>query len=234
MASWQFLTPDAITTVARKCYRFVLPDDEGFLDAFKTAVLSLLNPINWQEYGTMTPDEAAQFSLEYARDGIAESDWCMIGCIIPYVSSALPGHALACDGANYNRVDYPLLYAAIDPAFILDADTFFVPNIMGKFPLGATAAAPYTIGSMGGEVDHMLTVGEIPSHTHSDLGHSHTESTAAPNVTTPGELPVPVPTAVPSFGITGTGFANIQNTGGGGAHNNMPPFVAIKYAIIFE
>lgn len=233
MSNWQFLTPDAISTVARKCYRFVLPDDDGFLNAFKTAVLALLNADNWQVYGTMSADEAADFSLPYARDGIAESDWCMIACIIPYVSASAPNHTIPCDGAHYSRVDYPLLYAAIDPVFILDADTFFTPNLIGKFPLGATIIGAYTIGSTGGEVDHTLTVSELPSHSHTDTGHAHGEGTSIPTVIN-GGLEAPAPSATPSVGTTGIASANLTSTGGDMPHNNMPPFTAIKYAIIFE
>jgi microcystin-dependent protein len=37
---------------------------------------------------------------------------------------------------------------------------------------------------------------------------------------------------VPIGALTGSGFANIQNTGGDGAHNNLQPYLAVKFCIV--
>jgi microcystin-dependent protein len=70
----------------------------------------------------------------------------------------------------------------------------------------------------------------MPSHTHLDLGHTHLTGNSLPGLAlAPGEEPVLVPNPIP--GVTGTGNAAIQNTGGGGAHNNVQPTIAL-YAYI--
>lgn len=229
-----WLTPDVLTNADTICRRFVLPADLSIVAAFSGAVLELTKLSSWQAFGTMTEQEVVDLLQPIVLDGIYSGDWCMLGALIPYVSVNPPAFSLICDGAIYNRVDYPQLYAAIDPAFIIDADTFAVPDLVGKFPLGATLGGvnPFPIGSTGGEVDHTLTIAEMPAHDHTDAGHVHGESTATPTAILIG-AGAPAPSALPGAGFTASASASIQPTGGDGSHNNMPPFTAIKYAIIY-
>ena len=75
-------------------------------------------------------------------------------------------------------------------------------------------SATDTIGSTGGESTHILTVGEIPSHTHS-ITYTTTDGHyggSSNEVRHNGEY-----TAY-------TGYA-----GGGAAHNNMPPYTQVAF-----
>ena len=230
-----WLTPDLPGTTATVCRRFRLPAKLDFISAFSGAVLDLASAFNWEQYGDLTPEVTAEIFQRIVLDGIYEDDFCMIGVIVPYACTTPPTHTLPCDGAIYLRTDYPLLYDAIDPVFIVDADHFSTPDLVARFPLGATLSptGAYPVGTTGGEDEHTLTVGEMPSHSHTDTGHVHGEGIAAPNVTTIGPG-APEPTAVPAVGFTASASANLTDTGGGGAHNNMPPFVAVKYAIFYD
>src|SRR5262249_38638425 len=103
-----------------------------------------------------------------------------IGSVIPYFTTDPPPNTLVCDGASYNRVDFPILYALLDSAFIIDADTFFVPDMRGRAFIGVgtgSGLSTYAMGDTGGEESHTLTTTEMPSHSHTDTGHIHTEGT---------------------------------------------------------
>lgn len=79
----------------------------------------------------------------------------------------------------------------------------------GSYPAGAEN---FPAGEMGGEVKHILTVDEIPSHSHPErLEWSNMKA----------------------WGLTGTGQganavvdqgSSTEETGGGKPHNNMPPY----------
>jgi len=161
----------------------------------------------------------------------------LLGTIAPYVTTAPPAGMLECDGASYLRVDYPGLYAALDSAFIVDADNFTVPDIRGRVVLGVGAGAglsTYAMNDAGGEEAHTLTTSELAVHNHgvTDLGHTHTESAALASVGA-AITGVPVPSAVPIPGVTGisgTGIS-IQNAGSGAAHENRQPFTALRFGI---
>lgn len=157
----------------------------------------------------------------------------MIGQIIEFAGASFPPNVLPCDGATYDRVDYPDLYAVLDAVFIVDADTFVVPDLRDRVAVGESAGR--AVGDTGGEETHTLTIAELPSHDHSanDAGHVHAEIIAVDTLVNGGlEAPAPSATAAPSS--TGLGYANISigSTGDDGAHNNMQPFLVLKKGII--
>ena len=72
--STRYVTPDD-TSPAKAGFCVSLPDDEFLLAAFRGALEHLANPDNWQEVGTMTPEQAAQ----HFADAI-EATYPLTGC----------------------------------------------------------------------------------------------------------------------------------------------------------
>ncbi|MCB0227352.1 MAG: hypothetical protein KDI02_26895, partial [Anaerolineae bacterium] len=70
-----------------------------------------------------------------------------------------------------------------------------------------------TVEETGGEKTHTLTESEMPAHTH-----TYTQPNAPTN-----SLTVTLPTAAVVQGVT-AGVAT-GSTGGGAAHNNLPPYI---------
>lgn len=90
-------------------------------------------------------------------------------------------------------------------------------QIEGKFLLGADLN--YTAGSTGGEAAHTLTVNEMPSHRHK-LSSGWQESGTDDRITY----------GAVSGDYYDVGYGNIpfmENVGGDGAHNNMPPYLSV-------
>jgi microcystin-dependent protein len=221
-----YLTPDDIDPV--EVLRIVLVSQNlNLVGALTNAIDMLAQPDAWQQFGTKTPDEIAAYFFDVAWN---ERSMTLAGVILPYASQTCPTFALPCDGAVYNRVDYPNLYGAIDPVFVIDADTFAVPDLRDRVAMGEGSVHP--LGETGGVDTHTLQVSEMPSHGHTDVGHSHAEITATPTAITIG-AGVPAPSALPGIGVTGTGFASLTNAGGDGAHNNLQPYLVVKYCIVF-
>jgi microcystin-dependent protein len=182
--------------------------------------------------GTYLQEKRNWYNPENPLDVITDEEWDtieamvanalkeimtnMIGQIIDVVTAVYPPNVLPCDGATYNRVDYPLLYASLDAVFIVDSDTFVVPDLRDKVTIGESSTR--ATGDTGGEETHTLTVPEMPSHSH---------SYSVPDIPTlvfePGEVPVPTADLFPS---------STGSTGGDEAHNNMQPYLVCKKGII--
>lgn len=224
----KFRTQDAPLT-GRLSLKLEIPNSQWFWREMLDALRDMILDDNWEQVGTVTVADAVQ-----AATTMYWSIDTMIGMVFPYVTANQPDNSLVCDGAEYLRADYPELYAALDSAYIVDADHFVVPDLRGRSPIGAGDGDALTyraVNAIGGEETHVLSGGEMPVHSHLDAGHIHSiHSHITLPVVAPGELPVSCPNPLPES--TSGGNAAIGNAGGDTAHNNMPPWVAIKWAVI--
>ena len=88
------------------------------------------------------------------------------------------------------------------------------PNLSGRFILGYGGSYK-KLKETGGETEHILTTNEMPSHSHSyDIYNS-------------GSFGSPIG----PMNISGEPYstARTSSTGGGQAHNNMPPYFVLAF-----
>ena len=104
-----------------------------------------------------------------------------------YGGLAAPSGWLLCDGAEVNRAVYADLFAAIGQVYGAGdgATTFNLPNLSGKFALGASGTYPR--GQSGGatvktavSTPVTLAIANLPSHQH-DMYHDHGAATTSTN-----------------------------------------------------
>lgn len=89
--------------------------------------------------------------------------------------------------------------------------------IQGKFLLGADNGT-YKAGNTGGEATHTLTTSEMPSHNHA----VYYPNAGAADHSAPGNYP-----DGPSDSTYYAVGSYTSSVGGGKAHNNMPPYLAV-------
>ena len=95
-------------------------------------------------------------------------------------------------------------------------------QLKDRFLLGA--GDTYNAGATGGEASHTLTIGEMPSHNHAlkvvQGGGGYVYNNALPyNILVSQQSQSTTEYSVGNSGIT--------YTGGGTAHNNMPPYLVV-------
>lgn len=151
------------------------------------------------------------------------------GTILSYAFATAPTGFQNCDGAvGASSALLALLDSAGRP-YGGSAGAGFVPNLKGRSPLGtglstATGATTHTLGQSSGEETHVLSSGEMPAHVHEI--RSSTVFDGIP-VESGG-------TQISSQHVRGSGTnpgENTATTGGGSAHNNMHPYVAVNFII---
>jgi len=232
MSRKAWLTPDSIPT-ATLCRRCVIPDDLGIVTAVTGALDLLGDPNNWEEYGAVTPEEIASTMRDMMWRFVNEGTVCMIGAIVAFATANVPDNALECDGGSYAREDYQELYDSLDSVYILDDNTFIVPDLRGRVVVGlgtGSGLSPRSMDESFGVETHTLVTSEIPAHNHTQNPHTHTELIAVGAL---AEAPIiPVPSAIPGAGVTGGTTATNNATGGDGAHENMQPSLVLRYCII--
>lgn len=98
------------------------------------------------------------------------------------------------------------------------------PNLSGRFVLGSGSGAGLTsrtIGQKGGEEKHALTVGEMPSHSHT--------TTFAHNGYPDGSGDRTDNYYIMDSSRGSTRSYSTSSAGSGAAHENMPPFYVLAY-----
>lgn len=157
------------------------------------------------------------------------------GAIQEFAGAAAPSGFLMCDGSLVSRTTYATLFAVIGVVFGAGngSTTFALPNHAGRVAAGKGSGTFATLGATGGAETHTLAIAEMPSH-------DHTIRLAPDGAAVSGNLDFQLG-APATFrfqqngpyggagGVSGAGLTGIK--GGGGAHNNLQPYIVLNFII---
>jgi len=169
-----------------------------------------------------------------------------VGAVFQWFTNTVPTGYLLLDGSNVSRTTYADLFAVWGTTFGAGdgSTTFGLPNCKGRVMVGRDPAQTEfdTIGEVGGAKTHTLTVAEMPTHNHGgttgndspDHTHGYNQEGGLPSTTSVG--------GTPGFLISGTSqnqstgastrhTHSISSQGGGGAHNNLQPYIVSNYIV---
>jgi microcystin-dependent protein len=106
---------------------------------------------------------------------------------------------------------------------------FGLPNLQGRVP--THMGSGMTLGQLGGEQNHTLSISEIPTHTH--VANATTNNTglteiAANNILGPGKV------YAAASNLTSLLPSTLGVVGGSQAHLNMQPFLTLSFCIALQ
>lgn len=219
MRAW--LTPDSLPSQT-KCVSLHVPDSLDFEAVLRGALMLLQEAENWQEYGSLTPVECASAwqalnEYNFLMTECAAGATNMIGAIMLWSNSSTPDWALACEGQTLLVDDYPDLYAVVGNRWggTMYYD-FVLPDMRQRTAIGYDGT--FAFGATGGEVNHTLTVDEMPEHEHGIRIATSTGSGSD---------------GVWRYTTNGTTI-DTESAGAADPHNNMQPYMALRYIIVVE
>ncbi len=193
-------------------------------------------------HNNIQPSIVKLSAVKYTPSSSTGTDLAPATSLQGYWSAAPAGYLLE-DGSAVSRATYANLFAVVGTTYGAGdgSTTFNLPDSRGRL---AVNKSPFdtefdTMGEKYGEKTHILTIAEMPSHTHIQNAHNHIEGFAGVNATG-------------SYGVATVGAGNIttqsgtntlyhalmssevavnQNTGGGGSHNEIQPSIVKTFAI---
>lgn len=175
--------------------------------------------------------------------------WNPIGEITIWATSSAPTGWLICDGSAVSRSTYSGLFAVLGTTYGVGdgSTTFNLPNLKGRVVVGrdATDTDFDVIGETRGSKTHVLTVSEIPVHSHAITINANTlDMVYDPGSYSSGYISGRdanndgvIDGTSNTFGMAlqkttdHTHTATAADTGSGSAHNNIQPSIVLNYII---
>ncbi len=154
------------------------------------------------------------------------------GTIIQSAAVNLPDGWLLCNGADLLKDAYINLYNAIGNTYGGTGNYFKVPDIRGRVAVGEGQGGSLTnrnLGDTGGEETHALTIDEMPSHSHTNNSNSTTQGLVTVTGSNTMNAEVNGGSEPDLYALPNA--LTINSAGGGQAHNNIQPFIVLKYLI---
>ena len=186
------------------------------LKALFNGVQAICDFRNWMMDSSGNPTD--EFKAWLASIGVPT------GCVVWRPTSDIPEGYLICNGAEVSRETYAALFAVYGTAFgdPSSSSVFKLPNLQGLMLVGYGNG--FSLRETGGASEVTLTSADLPSHKHSIASETAKEVQVFQNAVENLDV----------FYVSSRAAANVQagpsydttETGGGGAHDNMPPYMS--------
>lgn len=148
-----------------------------------------------------------------------------IGEIRLWAGPTPPDNWLVCDGTVLDIYGYEALFSLLGTTYGGDGmRNFRLPDLRGRVPVHVGAGR--VAGQTGGAEQVTLTAAQIPPHSHGAYGTSAAATTASPVGATWAVADRPHYASTVQVAAAPTDV-----TGGGQAHPNMPPYLALSFII---
>ena len=127
-------------------------------------------------------DAKSEFDGEFSSlTGIPNSVIMPAGVINIFAGITAPEGYLICDGREVSRTEYADLFVVIGTTYGEGdgSTTFNLPDLQSRIPVGISAEPEFDeLGKTGGAKNHVLTVNEMPAHSHTGFtgaagAHNH-------------------------------------------------------------
>lgn len=109
---------------------------------------------------------------------------------------------------------------------------FALPDLKARTPIHTGGG--HTLGERGGEQSHVLTINELPEHTHVAQATTVNATTAVPTSSVALATSQNYEAYRSATSLVSLNSGTLANIGGSQAHLNMQPFLVINFCIALQ
>jgi microcystin-dependent protein len=161
------------------------------------------------------------------------TDW-FVGEIRIVAGTYAPVGWALCDGRSLSISQYPTLYSLIGTTYGGDGQTtFMLPDLRGRSAVhvGTVGGVPHGLGQSGGAESVLLSIGQMPTHTHAPATAGTASATGPAQALWAPQASYAYSDAAPTAPLPGDA---LLPAGSNQPHDNMPPFVTVSYIIALD
>lgn len=163
--------------------------------------------------------------------------WPFLGEIMLIAGSYPPSGWALCNGQVLPISNYPALFSLLGTTYGGNGQsTFALPDLRDRVPIHKGQGPGLTNrvqGERSGEASHVLTLAELPAHSHGVRVSSAAGSVVSPT----GMFPAGVASGDPQFNTVANipmSGAAIAGVGGSTAHPNLQPYLGLNFCIALQ
>lgn len=159
-----------------------------------------------------------------------------VGEVRLFAGNFSPNGWMDCDGQLLPISEYETLFQLIGTTYGGDGQTTFaLPDLRGRAPVHQGAGPGLfnvVLGESGGAESVTLTQAQLPAHTHALVGSAANATATSPAGAVPGTMPEVATSAYGSDApLTTLSPQGVGSAGGSQPHDNMQPYLAVRYII---
>lgn len=142
-----------------------------------------------------------------------------------------------CDGQILTITQNQSLYSLLGTTYGGDGrTTFALPELRGRTPMhvGTGFESTYTLGQKAGEETHSVSVAEMPAHNHVLQANSSAADVRVPNDNVFANADVNAFRSAAGATAQSMHPGTLLPAGGGQAHENMSPYLALNFCIALQ
>lgn len=177
--------------------------------AVMVVLVAIAGALALEDGGSQEPSDAELLAASGASQ-------VPVGTIIAFAGNSIPKGWLLCDGSLKSKKTFANLYGVIGKTYGESGKTFRVPDLRGRVGVGdaqGSNLSQRSIGQAGGAETVTLTIQQMPAHSHEIVAHRNGDGFHG----------------VDEGG--GQERVHTQPSGDGQPHENMPPYLVIRYLI---
>ena len=154
-----------------------------------------------------------------------------VGVIVPFAGKKAPSGWALCHGGGVPKDEYPELFDMVGYVYGGEGNEFGIPDMRTRVPVGydVRTAPVHTRGAKGGQAEVTLTTKQIPSHAHRQRVTANVEGGNSGGIRR-DHIQNVASSKFKSFKAYTHGVWSAYS-GGGEAHTNLQPYIALEYII---